>query len=769
AASGSFSSATSMSAVYTPSLTSGTITLTLTTDDPLGPCPLVSDQVVITVNPIATVNAGIDQTICAGGTVTLAGTIGGSAAVGTWSAASGSFSSATSMSAVYTPTITSGTITITLTTDDPSGPCPLVSDQVVITVNPIATINAGIDQTICAGGTVTLAGTIGGSTAVGTWSAASGSFSSATSMSAVYTPTITSGTITITLTTDDPSGPCPFVSDQVVITVNPLPNVDAGLDQEICTGSSISLTGNGANSYDWDNTITNGVSFIPTASATYTLIGTSLENCTNTDQVVVTVNPLPNIDAGSDQVLCAGEFLTLNASGAITYSWDNSVTNNTPFTPALGNTLYTVTGTDANLCVQTDQIEIQVNPLPIVNAGLDTAVCAGAEVILIGNGNAILTWSNNVVSGTPFIPATTFTYTLTGISALGCTNSDQVLVTINPIPAVFAGADISICAGQDIVLNATGASLYSWSNSIINGIPFIANTGTYTYTVTGTSAFGCVNTDAVSVVVSDATTPTFTPNINSGCVPLTVEFTNTSPNIASCTWVFGNGTQVTGPGVVSATFDQAACYDVTLTTTAVNGCVSTYTAIDLICTDGLPEASFIQSTAAISELNSTVYFGNTSIGASSYIWNFGDNTSSVFSEDPTHTFSTDQLGNYTIILLAISPAGCVDTAYSNVTIYEELIYYIPNTFTPDGNYSNPTFLPIFTAGFDPFDFVLTIYNRWGEVIFESQNVEIGWDGTFGSNGEIDKVQDGTYSWKIEFKTTASDERKKFFGHVNVLR
>ena len=382
---------------------------------------------------------------------------------------------------------------------------------------------------------------------------------------------------------------------------------------------------------------------------------------------------------------------------------------------------------------------------------------------------AILTWSNSVISGSPFIPTVTAPYTLTGTSVLGCTNSDQVVVTVNPVPTVNAGSDISICAGQDIVLNATGASAYNWSNAIVNGIPFLAVTGIYSYTVIGTSAFGCENTDAISVVVSDATIPTFIPNITSGCVPLTVEFINTSPNIANCNWEFGNGTQVTGTGIVSVTFDQAACYDITLTTTAVNGCVSSFTAIDLICTDALPEASFIQSTASISELNSTVYFSNTSAGASSYIWNFGDNTSSIFSEDPTHTFSTDQLGNYTTILLAISTAGCIDTAYSTVTIYEELIYYIPNTFTPDGNYSNPTFRPIFTAGYDPFDFALTIYNRWGGVVFESHDVKIGWDGTFGSNGEIDSVQDGTYSWKIEFKTTANDERVEIFGHVNVLR
>ena len=557
---------------------------------------------------------------CAGSSIQLNGTGGTSYS---WTGPNGFTSN------LQNPTIPNSTAanagTYTLTTSNAG--CN-ATGTTTVTVNPIATVNAGIDQTICAGGTVTLSGTIGGSAAVGTWSASSGSFSSSTSMSAVYTPTITSGTITLTLTTDDPSGPCPFVSDQV---------------------------------------------------------------------------------------------------------------------------------------------EILVNPLPLVDAGTDSAVCAGAEVILMGSGTGLMTWSNNVVSGTPFIPTATATYTLTSNSALGCTNSDQVVVTINPIPNVNAGTDISICAGQNIILNATGASSYAWSNSIVNGIPFIAITGTYSYTVTGTSAFGCINTDAISVVVSEATTPTFNQNITSGCVPLTVEFTNTSPNIASCTWEFGNGTQVTGPGSVSATFDQASCFDVTLTTTAFNGCVSSYSAIDLICTDALPLASFIQSTAAISELNSTVYFSNTSTGASSYIWNFGDSTASVFTEDPTHTFSTDDLGDFATMLIAISSDGCIDTAYSIVTIYEELIYYIPNTFTPDGNYSNPTFLPIFTSGYDPYDFTLIIYNRWGEVVFESHDVKIGWDGTYGSGGEIESVQDGTYSWKIEFKTTESDERKKFFGHVNVLR
>src|SRR5260221_60587 len=223
--------ATTLNAVYTPSgaeVTTGSVTLTLTTDDPPGICPAVFDNMVITINPAATVNAGGDQTICGGSTVTLAGIIGGSATVGTWSGGAGAFvPNATTLNAVYTPSaaeVTAGTVTLTLTTDDPAGPCPSVNDQMIVTIDPAATVNAGVDQTICAGSTVTLAGTIGGSATVGTWSGGAGAFvPNATTLNAVYTPSaaeVTAGTVTLTLTTDDPAGPCPSVFDNMAITID---------------------------------------------------------------------------------------------------------------------------------------------------------------------------------------------------------------------------------------------------------------------------------------------------------------------------------------------------------------------------------------------------------------------------------------------------------------------------------------------------------------------------------------------------------------------
>ena len=186
-------------------------------------------EVVAMVYPTGTANANIDQTICSGSTVTLAGSIGGGASSGTWSTSgSGTFApNTTTLNAVYTPSIgdvTAGTVTLTLTTNDPTGPCPAVHDDMVVTINSPATVNANVDQTICSGSTVTLAGSIGGGASSGTWSTSgSGTFApNATTLNAVYTPSIgdvTAGTVTLTLTTNDPTGPCPAVHDDMVVTI----------------------------------------------------------------------------------------------------------------------------------------------------------------------------------------------------------------------------------------------------------------------------------------------------------------------------------------------------------------------------------------------------------------------------------------------------------------------------------------------------------------------------------------------------------------------
>ena len=245
---------TTANAVYTPSAAeeaASGLTLTFTSDDPAGPCSFVSDQMVITIDQLPTTNAGLDQTICAGSSATLAGIIGGTATTATWSGGTGTFTPNNStLAASYLPgvgEVGAGTVTLTLTTNIPPGLCPAASDQMVITINPIATIDAGPDQTICIGSTVALAGTMGGATSSGTWSGGAGSFTpNNTTATAVYTPTAAEGAangLTLTFTSDDPAGPCSFVSDQMVITINQLPTVDAGPAQSVCKGASLQLAG----------------------------------------------------------------------------------------------------------------------------------------------------------------------------------------------------------------------------------------------------------------------------------------------------------------------------------------------------------------------------------------------------------------------------------------------------------------------------------------------------------------------------------------------
>ena len=191
-------------------------------------------------------------------------------------------------------------------------------------------------------------------------------------------------------------------------------NVNAGSDNTICDGNSVTLSGSGANSYSWDNGLGAGQSHSvsPSFITTYIVTGTDANGCSNTDNIIVTVNALPNVNAGSDITICDGNSVTLSGSGANSYSWDNGITDGVAFIPGLGITTYTVTGTDANGCSNTDQVDVIVNALPNVNAGSDNTICDGNSVTLSGSGAVSYIWDNGITDGVAFIPGlgiTTYT------------------------------------------------------------------------------------------------------------------------------------------------------------------------------------------------------------------------------------------------------------------------------------------------------------------------------------------------------------------------
>lgn len=524
--------------------------------------------------------------------------------------------------------------------------------------------------------------------------------------------------------------------------------------------------------YSWD--FGDGSPLDATTSPTHTYAAQSVYNVTLTATNSMgcsanTTNPTtiyapPIVNAGADVTICPGNNVTFTATGATVYQWDNGITNGVGFTPALPG-IYTVIGTDANGCSASDAAEVFFYPNPIVEAGPDQTVCFGATVVLNGSGVQTYNWDNGVTNGNTFAPPLGSTvYTVTGTDANGCVNTDFVTVITNPLPIVNAGPDQTVCSGSSVTLTALGAQTYVWDNGVTNGIPFTPS-GNQQYTVTGTDVNGCINTDQVTVSIEPPVTVNFNVNTASGCAPLEVTFTNQSSGGTNCYWEFSDGTSAYGCGTITHTFEDDGCYDVTLTTTTALGCVSDTQLTNVVCVFPNPYASFDANPVFMTQSDPTTTMVNTSIGATTYDWDFGDGGYSA-ETNPSHEYSSD-VATYVILLTAISDHGCIDTAELTVQVEEELIVYVPNTFTPDGDGTNDEFQPVMTSGFDRETYHLYIFNRWGQLVFESKDIDYGWNGSFA--GEV--AQDGTYTWKIEFKSLDRNNPslQAMTGHVNILK
>ncbi|MCH2223433.1 MAG: PKD domain-containing protein, partial [Crocinitomicaceae bacterium] len=403
------------------------VELWVTTDDGCAD----SITIPVTINALPIVVAGTNQIVCEGVLVTLSGT----------GALSYFWDNGIVDGQPFTQNV--GVNTYTVIGTDING-CEN-TDQVDVTVNPLPVVSAGPDESICDGESVTLSGT---GAFVYVWD-------NGVMDGVVFTPPV--GAVLYTVTGTDTNG-CSNI-DTVNVTVNALPSIDAGLDQSVCDGITVTLSGAGGTTYVWSNGVIDGQSFIqPVGTITYALLGLDANGCQGTDQVDVTVNPFPVVDAGVDQEVCEGVAVTLSGAGTSTYTWDNGVIDGQAFVQAVGTVTYTVIGTDINGCQGTDQVNVIVNPLPIIDAGPDQIICEGGSVILSGGGGSAYAWDNGVIDLVSFSPAIgTLMYTVIGTDLNGCSNSDVVDVTVNPLPIIDAGVDQTVCEGDNVVLFGTGA------------------------------------------------------------------------------------------------------------------------------------------------------------------------------------------------------------------------------------------------------------------------------------------------------------------------
>ncbi|MDB3907318.1 PKD domain-containing protein [Crocinitomicaceae bacterium] len=523
-----------------------------------------------------------------------------------------------------------------------------------------------------------------------------------------------------------------------------------------------------------------------TCGGTITRTWTYTDNCGNNATVTqtITVNdtqaPVLDPSPANVTVQCIGDVPAMidlgwtdncDGAGIVTgsdvsdgLSCPETITRTWTYTDNCGNT----TTTTQTIVVDDTTPPTASNPTPISVPGLPipnpdpTVVTNEADNCTV---NPIVAWVSDVSDGNVCNgEIITRTYSITDDCGNQTLVTQEITILATPAP-IDAGNDTTICLGENVTIvasNPWGAQL-SWSPQVPQG-PF-APTQTTTYTVTADN-YGCISSDQITVTVEEPPVVSFMGDVLSGCSPLTVNFTNTSTatsGIADCEWTI-NGTTLTGCNP-SYTFNNGGTYDVTLATTSTLGCTSTDTYSQYIYVEDDPIASFIPSATILSSQFTGVNFENTSSGATSYQWDFGTPGATSTDVNASHTYP-EQPGTYNVTLTAYTDLGCMDEAYATIVVEEQLVYYIPNTFTPDGDDYNETFLPVFTEGYDPFDFHLLIFNRWGEIIWESYDASVGWDGTYGTGG---LVQDGTYNWKLEFKVNMNDERKYVTGHVNLIR
>ena len=706
-----------------------------------------TDSVLVTANDTVPISLANDTTICAGDSVQLGGNP--TSVTGTtfnWFPA-GSLNNPTSANPIAFPTVTT-TYYVTATNDTCS-----TTDSITVTVHPISNINAGNDLSMCFGDTVQLNASGGVSYL---WSPGN-SLSDSTIFNPLAFPTVTTPYVVSALDTNGCNN-----SDTVLVSVNPLPTVNAGNDVVICAGDTTQLQATGASGYLWtpsaglsDTTIANPLAF-PTVTTTYLVTGTDTNSCSNTDTVVVNVNALPTITAFSDTAVCSGVSVQLNVTGGSAYTWTPAATLNNatipnPIASPITTTTYQVTGVDTNGCSNVDSVTIIINALPTINAGTDVAICIGDTAQLQASGGNGYLWtpsaglSDTTIANPLAFPTVTTTYIVMGTDTNACEGTDTVVVTVNPLPTISAGLTdtVYMCAGDSVQLNATGGTSYVWTpninitnNTIAN--PFVFPPVTTTYYVTGTDANSCSNSD--SVVVSVFAIPDLSDTVI--CIGDSIQLTAYGPPGATFTWT--PTTSLSNPNIANPYTSTTVTITYTVTVQDTNGCVDT-TQITVTAEDK-PNAAFtVETTPACDGI--LAIFDNTSTGADSYLWLFGDGSQSI-EIHPTHIFAYES--SFTTILNAYSANGCLDTAVFNISslsFEEQFNLTPPSVLTPNRDGFNDEFrldLPEAISQCTNIE----IFNRWGMKVFESKGQNMGWDGRTTTGAE---VPDGTYFYIVDVK------------------
>jgi gliding motility-associated-like protein len=674
------SNSSPFSFTYTPSAgDAGTIvTITVTTNNPLGaPCAEATATYSLTVNAIPTITGTTPGSNCGPGTVTL----GATASAGTinWYAASTGGTSLGTGTSFTTPSLSS---TTTYYVDATSNGCTTATrTAVTATINTVPEITGTTPGSRCGPGTVIL----GATASVGTvnWYAASTGGTSLGTGVSFTTPSISA---TTTYYADAINGGCTTTSRTAVIaTINPLPVVDAGLNQTIPFGTSTflnaSVTGTGL-SYSWtpaaslvDATIVDPTTVNLNTTTTFTLTATTSVGCAASDQVTVTVSgsELAASASAAPSTVCAGTSVQLAAnatggSGTYSYSWTSSPgtftsSSATPtVTPAV-TTVYTVVVNDG-FNSTSSSVTVTVNgvpPQPTITADGPTTFCQGEDVVLTAPLSVSYLWSNGQTDRSITVTTAGF-YTVTVTNVSGCQSTSiptQVIVNALPSrPNIDPDGTVSICSGSSRTLTSSIGTTYLWSNGATTQSIDAETAGAYTVQVT--NSYGCLSQPSLATIIVVNPLPA-TPTITaSGSTAICAGSSVTLTSSISTAYLWSNG--ATTPSI---TVNSAGNYSVRVTD--ANGCQSLTSAVTSVTVSPLPSAPVV---GTITQATCSVSTGSVALSGlpATGTWTLTRSPGGVTQTGTGATYTVTGLSEDTYTFTVTNANGCISPASTAVVI-----------------------------------------------------------------------------------------------------
>jgi len=773
-------------------LNGGTYTLTVTT--PNVACPATATTVVTQPNgPSSTsVNTNVSCFGGSDGTATATPTGGSAPLTYSWTTANGTIGGgATTTNATG---LTAGTYTFTV--NDSKG-CSSTSVVTVTQPTLLTLVASGVNAT-CNGkcnGQVICAPTGGTSSYTFSWSSGCTAASCNNICAGTYTANVTDAhgcTATATATVTEPT---PLVATMFA-KASDCGKPD-GHDSVFVSGGTPGYT------YSWTPgpgtgaTTTTYTGLVPN---TYTVGILDNNGCP-----LVVNNVVPNLPGvvlspvSTTRDSCNGGnngTATVAATGgfpAYTYSWTPAAAigggQGTVTATGLIAGTYTCTVTDSAHCTSSTVLTISQPPPVTLSVATPGPICIGACATLNpvgGGGTAPYTYvfsqaGVTLASGVVCPPVTT-TYTINCTDSHGCTSPPTtVTVTVYPPVKVTATGAPQMCPGKSAQISATatagngGPYMYSWTPSTTLSSSTVANpTATpvnpsTTYTVYATD--GCtVDSTVVTLTLYPNPVVSFTSHDTVQCAPVCASFVGVSaPACASATWDFGDSTPLGDScGTAHHCYYKAGTYTVTYNVTDIHGCKGVATMSNFINALPVPVAEFSAAPQPTTIIDPEIFFTDlsTSTGGPivSWSWNFGDFTgASSTIQNPNYTYP--DTGCFPVTLIVSCANNCPAQVVHPVCIQPYFTFYAPNTFTPNGDGHNDTWSPN-GIGIDPNNYHLMMFDRWGNLMWETHTWLEGWDGR--ANGGANIAQIDTYVWKVDLKDVFHNKHQ-YIGHCNIIK